>query len=140
VRKYAYWISTGLVTLLYSMSVFMYSTQGENVRVLLGALGYPGYLVPVLIVAKTLGVIAILSRVKVFLSDLAYAGMFFHLMLAFSAHMNAAEYAGSVPAVVGLAAVVVSFLTQNSARAKKSPYGLEDSAGASSSARPATAA
>jgi hypothetical protein len=123
-KKYAYWISTALVTLLYTMSVFIYATQGDNVRELLGALGYPGYLVPVLIVVKSLGIIAILSRVNVFLSDLAYAGMFFHLLLAFSAHLNAAEYAGSLPSVVGLIAVATSFVTQNTARAKKSPYGL----------------
>jgi hypothetical protein len=122
-KKYAYWISTALVTLLYTMSVFVYATQGDHVRELLGALGYPGYLVPILIIVKSLGIIAILSRVNVFLSDLAYAGMFFHLLLAFSAHLNTAEYAGSLPSVVGLIAVATSFVTQNTARAKKSPHG-----------------
>lgn len=50
----------------------------------------------------------------------AYAGMFYHLPLALSAHLNAG---GSVvPAVVGLVSLLVSFSTQNSAHAKKSPY------------------
>lgn len=138
-KKYAYWISTGLVTLLYTMSVTMYVRQWDHVRELLGALGYPAYLVPVLIIAKSLGLLAILSRASVLLSDLAYAGMFFHLLLAFSAHVNAGEYVGSIPSVVGLAAVVVSFLTQNAARAKKSPYGLGESAAGSGVTRPATA-
>jgi hypothetical protein len=87
-------------------------------------LGYPAYLVPVLIVVKLLGVAAILSRFRVALSDLAYAGMFFHLLLAFSAHLNAIDFGGAVPSVAGLLAVVVSFLTQNAARATPSPYGL----------------
>lgn len=124
VHKYAYWISTALVSLLYLASATFYATQSDTVRQLLGGLGYPAYLVPVLIVVKLLGVAAILSRVRVALSDLAYAGMFFHLLLAFSAHLNAADYGGAVPSVVGLLAVVVSFLTQNAARATPSPYAL----------------
>jgi len=122
--KYAYWISTALLCLLYLASATFYVTQGDTVREALGALGYPGYLVPILISVKVLGVIAILSRVSVVLSDLAYAGMFFHLLLAVSAHINASDGAGSIPAMIGLVAVIVSFLTQNAARAKKSPYAL----------------
>lgn len=64
-------------------------------------MGYPAYLVPVLIVVKLLGVAAILSRFRVALSDLAYAGMFFHLLLAFSAHLNAIDFGGAVPSVAG---------------------------------------
>lgn len=121
-RKYAYWISTALLCLLYLASATFYLTQGDTVRHLLGALGYPGYLVPVLITVKLLGGAAILSRVKVALSDLAYAGMFYHLLLALSAHLNAADYAGAIPAVVGFTMLVISFFTQNAARAKPSPY------------------
>ncbi|MBE2321295.1 DoxX family protein, partial [Solirubrobacter sp. CPCC 204708] len=97
---------------------------GDKVRQLLGALGYPGYLVLVLIPVKILGVAAILSRVNVKVSDLAYAGMFYHLLLAFSAHINAGDYSGSFPAIIGFAALLVSFFTQNSARKKQSSYTL----------------
>lgn len=121
-RKIAYWISTALVSLLYLASVTMYLTKGEMVRQMLGALGYPGYLVPILITVKLLGVAAILSRASVRLSDLAYAGMFFHLLLALAAHLHAGD-GGFGPAIAGLLAVITSFLTQNAARAKKSPYG-----------------
>jgi len=121
-RKYAYWISTALLSALYLMSATFYITQGDTVRQLLGQLGFPGYLVPLLIVVKLLGVATILSRVRVALSDLAYSGMFFHLLLALSAHLNASDSAGSVPALVGLVLLIVSFLTQNAARAKPSPY------------------
>lgn len=120
-RKYAYWISTALLCLLYLASITMYLTMGEKVRQLLAALGYPTYLREILIAVKILGVVAILSRRSVALSDLAYAGMFFHLLLAFSAHVHAGD-GGFVPAVVGLSALIVSFYTQNAARAKKSPY------------------
>lgn len=120
-RKYAYWISTALLCLLYLASATMYVFNGEFVHQALGALGYPAYLREALIVAKILGVAAILSRVSVALSDLAYAGMLYHLLLALSAHLNAGDGA-FLPAVAGLVALVISFFTQNYARATKSPY------------------
>lgn len=118
--KYAYWISTALLCLLYLASATMYLTMGDQVRHSLAGLGYPIYLREVLLTVKILGVVAILSRVSVRLSDLAYAGMFYHLLLAFSAHINAGD-GGFIPAILGFIALIVSFLTQNSARAKKSP-------------------
>ncbi|SCB57322.1 DoxX-like family protein [Rhizobium aethiopicum] len=121
-RKYTYLISTALLSALYLMSATFYLTQGDTVRQLLGQLSFPGYLVPLLIVAKLLGVAAILSRVSVALSDLAYSGMFFHLLLALSAHLNTSDYQGSVPALVGLVVLIASFLTQNAARARPSPH------------------
>ena len=48
--------------------------------------------------------------------------MFWHLLLAASAHVAAGD-PGWVPAIVTLIALIVSFLTQNRVRAKKSPYG-----------------
>ena len=120
-RKYAYWISTALLCLLYLASATMYLTMGDQVRHAFETLGYPVYLREILIPVKLLGVAAILSRVSVRLSDLAYAGMFYHLLLAFSAHINAGD-GGFIPAVVGFIALIVSFLTQNVARAKKSPF------------------
>lgn len=121
-KIYTYWISTAFLSLLYLTSATMYATQGDMVRQALGALGYPGYLVLILIAVKVLGVAAILSRVGVALSDLAYAGMLYHLLLAISAHVNAVEPGGALPASVGLALLIVSFLTQNAAREKQSPY------------------
>ena len=120
-KKYAYWISTTLLCLLYIASAAMYLTKGDFVRQSLATLGYPVYLREVLLTVKILGVVAILSRLSVRLSDLAYAGMFYHLLLAFSAHINVGD-GGFAPAVVGFAALIISFLTQNAARAKKSPY------------------
>ncbi|AIC26253.1 DoxX family protein [Rhizobium etli bv. mimosae str. IE4771] len=128
-RKYIYWISTALLSALYLMSATFYLTQSDTVRQLLGQLGFPGYLVPLLITVKLLGVAAILSRISVGLSDLAYSGMFFHLLLALSAHLSASDYAGSVPALLGLGVLVVSFTTQNAARAKPSPYAASQPVG-----------
>ena len=106
-RRLAYWVSTSLLALMYLAGSVMYLSNQVNAREAFVALGYPAYLVPILGAAKLLGVIAILWRRRVFLTDLAYAGMFYHLLLALSAHIYAAD--GSfAPATVGLTLVVVS--------------------------------
>jgi hypothetical protein len=126
--KYTYWFSTAVVSLLYLTSATFYVIQGDTVRQSLGALGYPAYLVPILIVVKILAVAAILSRVSMALSDLAYAGMFYHLLLAISAHVYAGEPSAAAPAMLGLLLLITSFLTQNAARANPSPYAPSASA------------
>jgi hypothetical protein len=120
---YAYWISTALLSLLYLISAFIYATKADWVRRALAELGYnAAYLVPFMIVVKVLGPLAILSRVSVPLSDLAYAGIFFHLLLSGLAHLGVRKPAGALPAAIGLALLVTSFVTQNDARDVPSPY------------------
>ncbi|QND48700.1 hypothetical protein HB780_24305 [Rhizobium lusitanum] len=120
---YAYWISTALLSLLYLTSAFMYATKGDWVHRVLAELGYnAAFLVPFMIVVKVLGPVAILSRVSVPLSDLAYAGIFFHLLLSGLAHLGVRKPAGALPAAIGLALLVTSFVTQNDARDVPSPY------------------
>ncbi|OCJ70550.1 hypothetical protein A6U96_05565 [Agrobacterium tumefaciens] len=118
-----YWISTVLLSLLYLSSAFLYLTKGAWVRQTLAELNYPApYLVPLMIVVKVLGPAAILSRVSLPLSDLAYAGIFFHLLLSGSAHLGVRKPKGAVPALIGLALLTASFTTQNAARDVPSPY------------------
>ncbi|MDB6083662.1 MAG: hypothetical protein JWN43_1543 [Gammaproteobacteria bacterium] len=119
---YFYWISTALLSLLYLTSAVLYVTKGDWVRRVLADLGYPAYLVPVMIAVKVLGSVAILSRFSVALSDLAYAGIFYHLLLSGLAHLGVRKPKGAVPAVLGLVVLVASFVTQNAAREVPSPY------------------
>lgn len=121
--QYTYWISTALLSLLYITSATMYLVKSDWVRTQLGALGYPGYLVPLLIAVKLLAVAAILGRLNVPLSDLAYAGMLFHLALAAIAHIGVRKTKEALPAFIGLLLLVLSFSTQNAARTAPSPYG-----------------
>lgn len=121
----AYWLSTALLALLYLTTAMLYITKKEWVRQILGELNYPAhYLVPLMIVVKVLGSLAILLRISVPLSDLAYAGIFFHLLLSGSAHLGVRKPNGAVPAVIGLVLLVVSFATQNAARDVPWPYGV----------------
>lgn len=123
--NYAYWISTILLALLYLTSATLYVIKKDWVRQTLAELNYPApYLVPLMIVVKVLGPVAILSRISVPLSDLAYAGIFFHLLLSGSAHLGVRKPKGALPAVIGLVLLIVSFTTQNAARDVPSPYGV----------------
>lgn len=120
---YIYSISTILLSLLYISSAFLYVTKATWVRQVLADLNYPApYLVPLMVVVKILGPLAILLRVSVPLSDLAYAGLFFHLLLSGSAHLGARKPKGALPALIGLVLLAASFATQNAAREVPSPY------------------
>lgn len=119
---YIYWASTFLLCLLYLASAFMYLAKAEWTRKAIAELGYPAYLVPIMAGVKILGPVAILSRASMPLSDLAYAGIFFHLLLSIIAHFGVHRPKGALPAIVGLALLVASFATQNAARVTPSPY------------------
>jgi len=119
---YTYWISTALLSLLYLTSASLYVTKGDWVRTFLADLGYPAYLVPVMIAVKVLAPLAILSRFSVALSDLAYAGIFYHLLLSGLAHLGVRKPAGALPAAMSLVLLVASFVTQNAARNVPSSY------------------
>lgn len=120
---YTYWISTALLSALYLSSAFLYLTKKDFVQKAQGDLGYrAAHLIPLMIVVKILGPAAILTRVSVPLSDLAYAGMFYHLILSGMAHLGARSLKGAAPAALGLALLAASFATQNDARQAPSPY------------------
>lgn len=120
---YAYWISTVLLSLLYLSSAALYITRRGFVRKAQADLGYhAAHLVPFMIVIKILGPLAILSRFSLVLSDLAYAGIFYHLLLSGMAHLGVRSLKGAMPAAVGLALLAASFTTQNAAREAPSPY------------------
>ena len=119
---YAYWISTALLSLLYLTSASLYVIKPGWVRSALADLGYPAYLRPALIAVKILGPVAILARFNVALSDLAYAGILYHLVLAGVAHLGVRKPKDAIPAAVGLVLLGASFLTQNVARDVPSPY------------------
>lgn len=122
--NHAYWISTALLSLLYLASAWLYIVKRDWVRQTLAEFGYPAYLVPLLTAVKILAVLAIVARFSVPLSDLAYAGMLFHLLLSGLAHIGIRKPSGALPAAVGLVLLIASFTTQNAARDIPSPYGV----------------
>jgi hypothetical protein len=115
-----YWAATLPLCLIYGSAAVMYLTQRPMVEAGFAAFGYPAYLVSMLIVAKIAAPLAILGRLSVGLSDLAYTGIFYHLILAITAHVNAGD-GGFRPAFLALVLILLSFLSQNAARKVPSP-------------------
>ena len=118
--KVIYWISTGMLCLLYLAGAIFYLTQRPMIETAYEWFGFPIYLINLLIVAKIAAPLIILTRISVRLSDLAYVGMFYHLLLAISAHLNVGD-GGFAPAAMALALLFVSFFTQNVGRKTTSP-------------------
>lgn len=118
--KIIYWVSTVLLCAAYAAGAGMYLFKRPMVEEGFKYLGYPTYLITLLIVVKIAAPLAILSRFSVKLSDLAYAGIFYHLLLAISAQLNVGDR-GFVPALCALVLVIVSFLSQNAGRKVASP-------------------
>jgi hypothetical protein len=123
ITTYIYWISTALLSLLYVSSAFLYLSKASFVRNAQAELGFSaGFLVPFMMLIKLLAPVVILSRFNVALSDLAYAGTLYHLVLSGLAHLGVGKPKGAIPAFMGLALLAASFATQNVAREMPSPY------------------
>lgn len=123
ITTYIYWISTALLSLLYVSSAFLYLSKASFVRNAQAELGFSaGFLVPFMMLIKLLAPVVILSRFNVALSDLAYAGTLYHLVLSGLAHLGVGKPKGAIPAALGLALLAASFATQNVAREMPSPY------------------
>ena len=94
-----------------AFSAGMYFTKTEMVRGFFESLSYPTYLVYPLAVAKILGIIAILSRKSKMLKEWAYAGFFFDLILATTAHVSIGE--ATPMSIAGIVFLVVSYLSDS---------------------------
>lgn len=126
---YIYWIGTTLLSAIYLSSAALYLFKPAFVRQAQADLGYhAAHLVPFLVAVKILGSIAVVTRISVPLSDLAYAGFFYHLLLSGLAHLGADKPKGAIPAAIGLVLLAVSFMTQNAARNGVSPCAPSPSA------------
>ncbi|QXD26070.1 DoxX family protein [Opitutia bacterium ISCC 51] len=107
--KLIYWFSTVLLSLLLLFSASMYIFNHADVVVAFKQLGYPSHIIYPLALAKILAVIAIVSNKVKFLKKLAYAGVFFNLLLAFMAHLVNGDGAGML-AFLGLFLLGTSFV------------------------------
>lgn len=92
VAKYVYWIATGLVALVYLGAAAFYISSHDMVAGMYReVLGYPTYIIWPLAILKIVGAVVILWRPSAVLADWAYAAMFWHLVLAFGAHVGAGD-------------------------------------------------
>lgn len=93
--------------MLISAGMYIFNPQPE----VFVALGYPGYLLYILAVAKILGVISLwISRLK-YIRQWAYAGFFYDVVLAFTAHVYVKDGEWQ-PALAGIIFVLVAVITE----------------------------
>lgn len=119
--KWVYWISTGIVALVYLGGAAFYIIMHDTVVEMFVHLHYPAYLVWPLAILKIVAGVVILWRPSAMITDWAYGSMFWHLLLAVSAHLNVGD-PGWPPAAITWVALIVSWLTANRVRKVKSCY------------------
>ena len=73
-NKMIYWIVTGIFSLFMLLTAIPDILMSADAMTFMNQLGYPGYFVPFLGVAKTLGAIAILIPGFPRIKEWAYAG------------------------------------------------------------------
>jgi len=108
IQKIIYWVTTGILCLIMLYSASMYFTNTEMVRGFFESFNYPRYLVIPLAIAKILGVATILWGKIKWLKEWAYAGFFFDVVLAFTAHMVAKD-GGYMFSVIAFFALIISY-------------------------------
>ncbi len=113
--KIIYWIATVAMCGIMLFSAQMYFRNTEMVRGFFEALEYPTYLVIPLAIAKILGIITILTNKIKWLKEWAYAGFFFDMVLAFTAH-KVANDGGALFATLGLIFLIISYVTGKKVR------------------------
>jgi hypothetical protein len=120
--KWVYWSSTGLVALVYLGAAAFYISMYDMVKGMYeGVLRYPTYIILPLAILKIMGSVVILWRPTAMITDWAYGAMFWHLLLAASAHMAVGD-PGWPPAVVTWMLLIASWWTANRVRKVKSAY------------------
>jgi len=115
VKKIMYWTATGILTAIMLYSIQMYFRNPEAVADYIESVNYPRYLVYPLATAKILGLVAIWGNFSKWLKEWAYAGFFFDITLAFTAHM-VAEDGGQTFAIVALIALMGSYFLGKTVR------------------------
>jgi len=107
VQRIIYWIATIGICAIMIYSAQMYLRNLDMVAGFFKHLNYPEYLVFPLAIAKILAVIMVLWRCNAWLTEWAYAGLFFDVVLAAVAHNHADE--DITLTLVALLLVVVSY-------------------------------
>ena len=115
VKKIAYYIATGVLTLIMIYSVQMYLRAPEAIAAYFESVNYPGYLLYPLAIAKVLGLVAIWGNFSKWLKEWAYAGFFFDVTLAFTAHIVAKD-GGELFSVIAFLALMISYFLGKTVR------------------------
>lgn len=121
-RNVAYWITTGLVALLFLFGGTMDVLAGPEALAVLSHLGYPLYFARIIGVWKVLGAVAIVAPRFPRLKEWAYAGMIFDVTGASISHAASGDPLANVlgPLVIG-GVVLASWALRPASRKLASP-------------------
>ena len=115
-QKIIYYVATAVLTIIMIFSVQMYIRNPEAIATYFESVNYPRYLVYPLATAKILGLIAIWGNFSKWLKEWAYAGFFFDITLAFTAHMVAKD-GGELFSIIAFIALMISYILGKTVRA-----------------------
>lgn len=90
-QRIIYWIATIGICAIMIYSAQMYFRYTEMVQSFFESFTYPSYIVIPLAIAKVLAIIMLLWRGTAWLTEWAYAGIFFDVVLAALAHYHAQD-------------------------------------------------
>jgi hypothetical protein len=107
IQKVIYWIATVLLCALFLYTAALYLTNTAVVQGNYQDYNYPTHLVIPMAIAKILAVIMILWRKNQWLTEWAYAGLFFDLSLACLAHY----YSGDPEITLTLIGIIVLLIS-----------------------------
>lgn len=105
-----HWIFTGLLSLALLGSAMMYFFTHGEVVVSFTMLGFPTWIIYPLAVLKILAVVMFLTKFKGWLTEWAYAGVFFNVCIATSAHL-AIRDGEQMIAIIALVLLIGSYAT-----------------------------
>ncbi|MFS4492637.1 DoxX family protein [Maribacter sp. 2308TA10-17] len=115
IKKIGYYLGTGILTAIMIYSVQMYLRNPEAIADYFESVNYPRYLVYPLAIAKVLGLVAIWGNFSRSLKEWAYAGFFFDVTLAFTAHMVAKD-GGELFSIIAFLALMISYFLGKTVR------------------------
>ena len=115
IQKIAYYIATVVLTGIMIYSVQMYLRNPEMIAGYFESVQYPRYLVYPLATAKILGLLAIWGNFSKWLKEWAYAGFFFDVTLAFTAHIVAKD-GGQLFSIIAFVALMISYFLGKTVR------------------------
>ena len=120
--RITHWLTTGLVCLLFTASALIYILRHDEVSETFHLnLGFPAWLVYPMAVAKLGAVIMLLSKFNRTLTEIAYAGLVFNMLLAVGVHVLTGDSQIIAP-IVALILIFGSYFTWK----RKLKLGLND--------------
>jgi len=109
VNNIIFYVATGLFSIIILFSAGMYIFNHANMEKAFTHLGYPTYVIYPYAGLKLLGLFAIWNPKFKIIKEWAYAGFFFAIIMAFTAHIMVKD-GGQATATAALVLLIISYI------------------------------